>query len=98
MEWQSEWEQTLNGMVTKLFFPSVKHRLSSRFALSPNFTTMVTGHGRLRAYYCRFKIKDDPICVCNDGDQTVEHLLYAVSYTHLAITNIVTSRACLVTD
>ena len=24
MEWQSEWEQTLNGVVTKLFFPSVK--------------------------------------------------------------------------
>lgn len=76
MEWQSEWEQTSNGMLTKLFFPSVKHRLSSRFTLSRNFTMVVTGHGRLGAYYHRFKIKDDPTCICNEGEQTVEHLLF----------------------
>jgi len=41
-----------------------------------NLATMVTGHGTLRSYYLRFKIKDDPECVCRMGPQTTTHLLW----------------------
>jgi hypothetical protein len=37
---------------------------------------MLTGHGRTRAYLHRFKIRDNAQCVCQQGDQTVDHLLY----------------------
>jgi hypothetical protein len=37
---------------------------------------MLTGHGKTRAYLHRFKIRDNAHCVCQQGDQTVDHLLY----------------------
>jgi hypothetical protein len=39
-------------------------------------STIVTGHGTLRAYYYRFKIIDDPKCVRKMGPQTSNHLLW----------------------
>jgi hypothetical protein len=44
--------------------------------ITPNFTTMVTGHGNIRSYLHRFKILDTPTCPCSTEDQTVDHLLY----------------------
>ena len=41
-----------------------------------NLATVVTGHGPLRSYYHRFKIKDDPECVCRMGPQTTNHLIW----------------------
>jgi len=40
------------------------------------FLTIVTGHGTLTAYYHRFKIIEDPICVCKTGPQTTDHLIW----------------------
>jgi hypothetical protein len=37
---------------------------------------MLTGHGKTRAYFHRFKIRDNAHCVCQQGDQTTDHLLY----------------------
>jgi hypothetical protein len=37
---------------------------------------MLTGHGRTRDYFHRYKIRDNAQCVCQQGDQTVDHLLY----------------------
>jgi hypothetical protein len=36
---------------------------------------MVTGHGKLKSYFYRFHIIEDPGCPCNQGEQTVEDLL-----------------------
>jgi hypothetical protein len=36
---------------------------------------MVTGHGKLKSYYHRLHIIEDPGCTCIQGDQTVAHLL-----------------------
>jgi len=41
-----------------------------------NFATMVTGHGKTRAYFHHFKIMEQATCPCNSGDQTIDHLLY----------------------
>ena len=39
-------------------------------------STIVTGHGTLRAYYHRFKIINDPVCVFKTGPQTTDHLIW----------------------
>ena len=47
--------------------------------LSPNFTVMVTAHGKTRSYLHRFKIRESPVCPCANGNQTVDHLLFDCS-------------------
>jgi hypothetical protein len=44
--------------------------------LTPNFTAMVTAHGKTRSCLHRFKIIESPECPCANGNQTVDHLLY----------------------
>ena len=57
-------------------FPKMKDRLNIKITLAPNFTAMVTAHGKSRSYLHRFKIIESPECPCGNGTQTVEHLLY----------------------
>jgi hypothetical protein len=40
-----------------------------------NFTTIVIGHGKTRAYLHRFKILENTTFLCNKGNQTVDHLI-----------------------
>jgi hypothetical protein len=47
--------------------------------LTPNFTTMVTAHGKTRSYLYRFKMIESPECPCANGNQTVDHILYDCS-------------------
>ena len=56
-------------------FVSCGDRKSKRLQMNVKFSTIVTGHGTLRAYYHRFKIMEDPICVCKTGPQTTDHLI-----------------------
>ena len=37
-----------------------------------NLTTG-TGHGKLRSYFHRFKIIEDPTCLCKMSPQTTDH-------------------------
>ena len=37
---------------------------------------MLTGHVKTKAYLHRFKIRDDPHCICQQGEQTIDHLIY----------------------
>jgi hypothetical protein len=75
MRWQKEWQNCTKALTTKLFFPSVEERLK-KIKIAQNVAAMLTGHGRTRAYLYRFKISDNAHCVCQQGDQTVDHLLY----------------------
>jgi len=59
----------------KEYFPEVKERLKKKISLSPNFTAMVTAHGKTKAYLHRLKTIQSPECVCANGDQTVDHLI-----------------------
>jgi hypothetical protein len=52
--WQKQWNNTDKGAVTKAFFPSVRSRLQTEIPVFPEFTTMVTGHGKTRSYLHRF--------------------------------------------
>jgi hypothetical protein len=59
-KWQKQWDDTNNGRVTKEYFPEVKERLKKKINLSPNFTAMVTAHGKTKAYLHHFKIIQSP--------------------------------------
>jgi hypothetical protein len=43
------------------------------------FTALVTAHGKTKAYLHCFKITESPECPCDDGNQTVDHLIYNCS-------------------
>jgi hypothetical protein len=41
-----------------------------------NLTTILTGHGNIKAYLNRFHISSEPTCPCGKGDQTTDHIIY----------------------
>jgi len=47
-----------------------------KIPVTPEFTAIVTGHGKTKSYLHRFKLTDNPMCLCNEGDQSPEHLIY----------------------
>jgi len=57
-------------------FPQNSGRLKLKINVTPNFTTVVTGHGNIKSYLYKFKIKDSPICSCKRREQTVDHVLF----------------------
>jgi len=71
LQWQQEWK----GETKKSFFPNIGERKSKRLQMGINLSKIVTGHGKLRSYYHRLKIKDDPECVCRMGPQTTDLLI-----------------------
>lgn len=75
VKWDREWQETTNGEITKSYFPTVKDRLKCNISLTGNIT-FLTGHGKLKSYMHRFKIIDNPLCTCGDGNQTVDHLMF----------------------
>jgi hypothetical protein len=75
-QWQTDWNNCTKADITKGFFPNISDRLKMNISLNPNFTAMVTGHGRTRAYLHHFRIFDSATCPCNKADQTVDNLIY----------------------
>ena len=76
-KWQTQWERAEKGALCRSFFPTVEQRLKRRIPITPEFTAIVSGHGKTRSYLHRFKLTDNPMCPCNEGEQTVEHLIQA---------------------
>jgi len=37
---------------------------------------MLTGHGTLRSYLYRFGLTDNPMCPCEEEEQTADHLIF----------------------
>jgi hypothetical protein len=75
-KWQSQWEETTKGAVTKEFFPSVERRLAVNLHLNPNVTTIMSGHGNILSYLHRLKIIDSRKCPCRQDIQTINHLIF----------------------
>ena len=67
--WQWQWTDKGKGTVTKAFFPSVRNRIREKIPIFPEFTTMVTGHGKLRSYLHRFGLTDNPMCPCEEEEE-----------------------------
>jgi hypothetical protein len=81
-KWKTDWDKCAKAAITKEFFPNVRDRLNMKISINPNFTAMVTGHGRTRAYRHRFRLIDNATCPCNKEDQTVDHLIYRCILLH----------------
>ena len=62
--------------LTKQFFPSISDIIKAKMHVTPNFTALVTGHGKTRAYLHRFKLLESPTCPCGKEEQTTDHLIY----------------------
>ena len=56
-KWQSEWDLTTKGAITKSFFPNIAERLKQKINGTSNFTTMVTGHGNIKKNYIHTYIR-----------------------------------------
>jgi hypothetical protein len=41
-----------------------------------NFTAMVTGRGNIKTYLHKYKIIQNPMFPCKQGEQSVDHILY----------------------
>ena len=46
------------------------------YILTQNFTAIVTGHGKTKAYLHRFKIIEDATCTCGKAVQKTDHLIF----------------------
>ena len=75
-KWQRDWNPSTKVTITKDFFRIVAERLKMKITTTHNFTTMVTGHGNIKAYLYRFKISETPTCPCGETDQTTDRPLY----------------------
>ena len=78
IQWQGQWNSTEKGAVCRSFFPVLEQRLKMKIPITPEFTAIVTGLGKTKAYLHRFKLADNPKCPCNERQQTSEHLISSV--------------------
>ena len=78
-KWQAQWEKAVNGAICRSFFPKVEQRLKLRIPITLEFNAIVSGHRKKKAYLNRFKLTDNPMCPCIEGEQSVENLIYVCS-------------------
>jgi len=75
-QWQLQWNNAAKGAVCRSFFPNLEQRLKTKIPVTPEFTALVTGHGKIRAYRNRFQLADDPMCPCKEAQQTSYHIIF----------------------
>jgi hypothetical protein len=80
-KWQSEWDNTTKGTITKSFFPKIVDRLKLKINITPNFTTMVTAHGNIKSYLYKYKILDSPMCSCRSQKKQWTTYYLIVNYS-----------------
>jgi len=50
LKWQQKWEECPKAAQTKQFYPRITDRHKSKIDITSNFTAMVSGHSKTRAY------------------------------------------------
>jgi hypothetical protein len=78
--WNATYINSANASHTKLFIPTIFHRLS--LSLWPNFllTQFVTNHGSFRSYLHKMNKTPSPNCSCPEkAIQTTRHLMLECS-------------------
>ena len=58
--------------MTEAFFPSLSNRLRQKIPIFPQFTTVNTGHGKLRSYLHRVALTYDSMCPCEEEEEEEE--------------------------
>ena len=70
------------GSYESFFPPSVRKRLTQKIPIFPELTTMLTGHGNIKSYLYRLGLTDNPMCLCEEEEQTVDHLIFKCKKLH----------------
>ena len=73
-KWQRDWNRSTKGTITKSYFLIVAEKMKMNITTTHNLT-MVTGHGKIKAYLYRFKTSETLTCPCGETDQITDHLL-----------------------
>ncbi len=75
-KWENEWQSSLKGLITKMFFPNIEMR--NKIELMHNFKTTqyFTGHRNFNAYLMKFKRSVSGKCQCEKADETVTHIIF----------------------
>jgi hypothetical protein len=58
-----------------------KDRIGTKIHLTAKLTAVLSGHGKRKAYLHRFNLREDAKCICNKGDQTMDHILFQCTET-----------------
>jgi hypothetical protein len=48
-KWQNDWNLTTKGTTTKNYLPKVTERMKMNISINQSFTTLMTGHGKIKA-------------------------------------------------
>ncbi|PSN43775.1 hypothetical protein C0J52_20185 [Blattella germanica] len=76
IKWHHQWDITTKGATCKSFLPKIESRLKLKIPITAEFTSIITGHVKTKAYLHRFKLIDNPQCPCNKGEQKSDHIIY----------------------
>ena len=69
-------EKTSKAEATKQYFPTIMDRIGTKFNLTSKLTEVLSGHVKTKAYLHQFNLREDAKCVCNNGDQTMDHIIF----------------------
>jgi hypothetical protein len=47
-----------------------------RINATQNFTAIVTGHSNIKTCLHKYKLIENPMCFCENGEQSVDHIPY----------------------
>ncbi|KAJ0182276.1 hypothetical protein K1T71_001645 [Dendrolimus kikuchii] len=78
-EWNRRFRDEPTASVTKFFFPNTEcaYKTIRRVGITSLTTQIFTGHGGFSEYLNRFKLKEDPSCVCEPGvPETPLHIVF----------------------
>jgi hypothetical protein len=80
--WDQRWSETTMGAQTKKFFRNVRQRIKieKQFVYDSKFSQILTGHGGLNAYLCRFGLRSDVYCdTCVGQVDDADHRVFNCS-------------------
>jgi hypothetical protein len=60
----------------EIFFPKIADTMKLTINAPPNFTTIVTDHRNIKTYLHKYKIINNPMCPCKQGEHSVDHTIY----------------------
>lgn len=74
--WIMEWEASDKDTELKKYITDTKGWYNSKNNLNKSMKEIITGHCQIKRYLKRIGKRDEEICECGDGIQSVEHLMY----------------------
>jgi len=78
----SRMDNMSQGGCKETVLPICTGQTRDKINLTPKLAAVLTGHGKTTKYLHRFNLRDEAICICSQGDQTMVHLLFHCKKTN----------------